>query len=579
MAEREKSGLEKKILELNQQEIFRYRDTKLPLSKKLAYDKFGWYADSIGEALWETIQKLVVILDELTSRNNELGEENEKLRKAVEELSARTAACEGGIGGLSARTAACEGGVGELSGRAASYEERFAEAFRRLDENNLRFDSHDQRLDENNLRFDSHDKRLDECNERFDVHDRRLDEVNLRLDGHDSRLDENNLRLDGHDSRLDENNLRLDGHDKRLDENNLRLDGHDKRLDENNLRLDGHDSRLDENNLRLDGHDKRLDENNLRLDGHDKRLDENNLRLDGHDKRLDENNLRFDSHDKRLDENNLRFDAHDKRLDECNERFDSHDARLDRCEQRLDSFSGSGVNANSFAQSGEDMITDYVLRFLRTDMNNVKYLDLGANHAKELSNTYKFYVSGGRGVLVEANPELIPELEEQRRGDVILNRVIVPSGSEKDSSEFYVLSGDGLSTVDHESALEACRVNPEISIKSVYTVKNITVKEITDTYFKDGIDILNIDLEGLEYDILREFDLTVCRPKIIILESIEYKPYLVTEKSENKKLSELLADNNYIEYAFTGINSLYVDRDFVSSVNSEIIEEINRKKN
>ena len=125
-----------------------------------------------------------------------------------------------------------------------------------------------------------------------------------------------------------------------------------------------------------------------------------------------------------------------------------------------------------------------------------------------------------------------------------------------------------------ESTPELIAANPDISIKCVYTVKNITVREITDTYFKDGIDILNIDLEGLEYDILSEFDFKAARPKMIILESIEYKPYLVTEKSENKKLSGLLADNNYIEYAFTGINSLYVDRDFVSSVNSEIIGEI-----
>ena len=260
MAEREKTELEKKILELNRQEIFKYRDTKLPLSKKLAYDKFGWYADSIGEALWETNQKLAVILDELVSKNNELSEENAKLRKAVEELSARTAACEGGIG--------------ELSGRAASYESRFEEVFRRLDENNLRFDSHDKRLDENNLRFDSHDKRLDECNERFDAHDKRLDENNVRLDGHDKRLDECNERFDAHDKRLDECNERFDAHDKRLDECNERFDAHDKRLDECNKRLDSFDRHFDTSDRRITDIEAREEWTRERFDGHDTKFAE-----------------------------------------------------------------------------------------------------------------------------------------------------------------------------------------------------------------------------------------------------------------------------------------------------------------
>ena len=190
MAEREKTELEKKILELNQQEIFKYRDTKLPLSKKLAYDQFGWYADSIGEALWETNQKLVVILDELVSKNSELSEENAKLRKAVE----------------------------ELSGRAASYESRFEEVFRRLDENNLRFDSHDKRLDESNLRFDSHDKRLDECNERFDAHDKRLDECNERLDSFDRHFDTSDRRITDIESREEWTRKRFEGHDNKFNE-------------------------------------------------------------------------------------------------------------------------------------------------------------------------------------------------------------------------------------------------------------------------------------------------------------------------------------------------------------------------
>ena len=46
-----------------------------------------------------------------------------------------------------------------------------------------------------------------------------------------------------------------------------------------------------------------------------------------------------------------------------------------------------GENLSSFSQSGEDMILSYILRKEGIDESSCTYLDLGANHAKDLSNT------------------------------------------------------------------------------------------------------------------------------------------------------------------------------------------------
>jgi len=347
-----KSDLENQILELNKLVVFKYRGTKLSPKQQLSYNAFGWYADSIGEALWETNQKLVVILDELASQNKKLSENLEKAERklaksetAIKDLSGTVNILVENIRNLNNERETILNRLSDLEicvsddslvTRVTDIEKREEWVRERFDENNKRLDIHDQRLDENNNRLDNHDKRLDENNERFDKHDERFDENNKRLDIHDQRLDENNNRLDNHDKRLDENNERFDKHDQRFDENNKRLDNHDKRLDENNERFDKHDQRFDENNKRLDNHDKRLDENNNRLDNHDKRLDENNERFDKHDQRFDENNKRLDNHDKRLDENNERFDKHDQRFDENNKRLDNHDKRLDENNQRFD---------------------------------------------------------------------------------------------------------------------------------------------------------------------------------------------------------------------------------------------------
>ena len=61
----------------------------------------------------------------------------------------------------------------------------------------------------------------------------------------------------------------------------------------------------------------------------------------------------------------------------------------------------------TLSQSGEDVILAYILNARGIAAKDCTYLDLGANHAKQYSNTYYFYDKGARGVLVEANPSLI----------------------------------------------------------------------------------------------------------------------------------------------------------------------------
>ena len=184
----------------------------------------------------------------------------------------------------------------------------------------------------------------------------------------------------------------------------------------------------------------------------------------------------------------------------------------------------------TFSQSGEDIIIDYILRVSGYPKAQCTYLDIGANHAKELSNTYFFYKQGIRGVLVEANPALIPELKLYRGDDVILNLCI--SSTSGNEVPFYVMSGDGLSTSELEAAEEMCKINPALKIEKVVQVKTISLHDILDKYFAQAPTILNIDIEGKELEILKEIDFRVCRPFIIIVEMISYKTRLTIEEKK-----------------------------------------------
>ena len=223
----------------------------------------------------------------------------------------------------------------------------------------------------------------------------------------------------------------------------------------------------------------------------------------------------------------------------------------------------------TYSQSGEDSILLYILNFIGIPWYKVSYLDLGANHPIHMNNTYSLYQRGAKGVLVEANPELISELRNVRKNDVILNKVIT---NETGTVKFYVMSGDGLSTMSYEEARIACERNKEISIKEVYEIETIRLEQILETYFVESPTVLSIDLEGVERQILETFDFKKYRPLIIILEDIPYYPYLVINQRE-EKVADIMKENGYIEYAFTGINVIYIDKQQIDMFNHSIIEK------
>lgn len=81
---------------------------------------------------------------------------------------------------------------------------------------------------------------------------------------------------------------------------------------------------------------------------------------------------------------------------------------------------------------------------------NIDYIDVGANHPTDISNTYLLYRNNYNGYLIEPNPELCNLLKVFRPKDKVLNIGIgpkaqvvpflisrTPVGSSFDSEHFY----------------------------------------------------------------------------------------------------------------------------------------------
>lgn len=238
--------------------------------------------------------------------------------------------------------------------------------------------------------------------------------------------------------------------------------------------------------------------------------------------------------------------------------------------EELDVFNALEIDhLNSYSQAGEDGILDYVIRVLRIPYSEVTYVDLGANHAKNLSNTYSFYCKGAKGVLVEANPHLVPELKFYRHRDIVLNNCVdVKTGEER---TLYIMNSDGLSTVDTESVANVCKINSELKVIEEIQLKTISLNEIIQSYLGKAPTILSIDLEGIDVNVLQSIDYEKYRPILIVVETIEYDTKLAYN-TKSEEISRIMKINNYDEYAFTGINSIFIDREYLNDWEEKSIE-------
>ena len=248
-----------------------------------------------------------------------------------------------------------------------------------------------------------------------------------------------------------------------------------------------------------------------------------------------------------LQSTNLRIDGQEKWLSTTNKRIDS-------CNEMLSS--NPVIGYQCFSQAGEDIIVTHILSKIKREIGAISYLDIGCNHYKNYNNTYRFYLKGYSGVLVEANPLLIDEIKRYRPRDIVLNIGIgINSGQILD---FYVVNGGGLSSFNREFIDKAISNNPDVFVERIEKIKIMTINDVIDKYFDKTPTIVSIDIEGDEYKVLESLDELKYRPIVFIIETIEYRKNL-TYGTKRNDIIELMKKKGYLEYAFTGINSIFVD--------------------
>lgn len=152
----------------------------------------------------------------------------------------------------------------------------------------------------------------------------------------------------------------------------------------------------------------------------------------------------------------------------------------------------------SFSQGAEDLALFFTV-MADPEINakaEKRYLDIGAHDPNRFSVTRRLYDLGWNGVNVDANLALEAKFKKWRKRDIFITAAI----GDKTEYEFYAFNETAISTINPEWRDGAVNAGNLISRSEV--VKGRTLRSILDQYFPNGLDFLNIDIEGADEEAL-----------------------------------------------------------------------------
>lgn len=170
----------------------------------------------------------------------------------------------------------------------------------------------------------------------------------------------------------------------------------------------------------------------------------------------------------------------------------------------------------SYSQEGEDRL----LRRLLENRPTGFYVDVGAHHPTRFSNTALLYGDGWRGINIDPNPGSRREFARRRPDDINLELAVGDTGA----VTYFVFDEPALSTVSAERATFLEATTPYRIVDSIQ-VQVHPLAEILDRYLPAGqrVDLLTVDVEGVDLQVLRSNDWTRFRPDYVVAEDLNLR--------------------------------------------------------
>jgi FkbM family methyltransferase len=194
---------------------------------------------------------------------------------------------------------------------------------------------------------------------------------------------------------------------------------------------------------------------------------------------------------------------------------------------------GKGV-FKSYSISGEDLI---ILPFFHGKKGAGFYVDVGCYHPMLYSNTYRLYRQGWKGIVIDPNPGLKKLFALFRPRDTFVQTAV---GAQQEMRTYFQFKDESYNTLDSHSAE---RYKQKTTLTGTYPVEIRSLRDVLQGVTE--IDLLNVDVEGLDLEVLQSCDWKV-KPRVIIVEARPESP-----------VSVFLEERGYKLVGLTKLNSIF----------------------
>jgi FkbM family methyltransferase len=202
----------------------------------------------------------------------------------------------------------------------------------------------------------------------------------------------------------------------------------------------------------------------------------------------------------------------------------------------------------SYSQSGEDMILDTIF----CNVSNGVYIDIGANNPFVQSNTHFLYSKGWHGVNIDALPGSMTDFKKIRPRDINIEVAISDNETELN---YYMFDSSFYNTFSDKDIEKIKEVTKLTSIKKIKTIK---LEKLLDSLNFKEIDFMSIDVEGLDFEVLKSNNWSKYRPKVIVTETFSEGLDLLS----NNNVYQFMSKEGYRFLCNTVTNAFYIENTF-----------------
>ena len=199
----------------------------------------------------------------------------------------------------------------------------------------------------------------------------------------------------------------------------------------------------------------------------------------------------------------------------------------------------------TYSAHKEDLI---VKKFFKNKKNGF-FVDVGCHHPSRINNTFLLYHLGWRGVNIDMNKLSIDLFNVCRKEDTNLNYAV---SGKNNIINFYTNKEHSLtSSILKKSNFEKFKYKKTIESKTLTSILKKT------KYRNKQIDFLNIDAEGVDFQVLKSLDFNIYKPKLICIEMWRTNP---KKSTKDNNIYKFLKNKNYKLIATEGANCLFAKK-------------------